>query len=127
MRFLLETSAYSAFKQNHDNVVSLIRRCEEILFSTVIVGELLAGFRWGGRLEANLQKLREFLNHPWVSLLPVTFTTADRYGRIYGDLRRKGTPIPSNDIWVACSRHRDGSRTRGIGPPLWTHRGFGLD
>jgi len=102
MRILLDTSAYSAFKRNHAKTLLLIRRSEEVLFSSVVAGELLAGFRWVEQFEKNLGELLEFLENPRVALVPVTLRTADRYGRIYASLRTKGTPIPSNDMWVAA-------------------------
>ena len=51
------------------------------------VGELLFGFRRGGRHEQNLRELRAFLDNPYVTLLPVTWTTADRFARIARGLR----------------------------------------
>lgn len=74
MRILLDTSAYSAFKRNHDKTLQLIRRSEEVLFSSVVAGELLAGFRWGQRFDKNLAELLEFLENPRVFLVPVTFS-----------------------------------------------------
>ena len=46
--------------------------------------------------------LAAFLATPDVDLLPVSLTTADRFGRIAAKLREKGTPIPTNDIWIAA-------------------------
>ena len=109
MRILLDTSAYSAFKRNHPAAVDLIRRCQEIVFSPIVSGELLSGFRWGERLTENLRELHEFLEHPRVHLHPITLTTADRYGRIYATLRRRGTPIPSNDMWLAAEAMETGT------------------
>ena len=34
--------------------------------------------------------------------MPVGLTTGDRFGRIAATLRRKGHPIPTNDIWIAA-------------------------
>ncbi len=70
--------------------------------SAVVVGELLYGFRNGSRFEQNLEKLEAFLAQPAVGLLPVTWATADRFGQIAAALRRKGRPIPTNDIWIAA-------------------------
>ena len=72
------------------------------LFSTVVVGELLLGFRLGTRLKKNMAELDAFLENPYVSLVPVTLTTADRFARIAAALRVKGRPIPTNDIWIAA-------------------------
>jgi hypothetical protein len=43
-----------------------------------------------------------------VELVPVTITTADRFGRIAAALRRKGAPIPTNDIWSRPTPSRPG-------------------
>ncbi len=109
MKILLDTSAYSAFKRNDERVVRLVRRSEEIVFSPIVAGELLAGFRWGARFEQNRDELLEFLAHPRVRVLPLTLTTADRYGRLYRALRRKETPIPTNDLWVAAQTMESGA------------------
>jgi len=46
--------------------------------------------------------LTRFLEHEAVEVVPVADVTADRYSRIALQLRRQGTPIPSNDIWIAA-------------------------
>lgn len=47
--------------------------------------------------------LAELLSEPFVSILPVTPSVAHHYGRLFADLRRAGTPIPINDIWIAAT------------------------
>jgi len=83
-------------------VTALIRRSESVWVPAIVAGELLYGFRSGNRFEENSARLEAFLEAPTVDLLPVTFTTADRFGRIAAALRKKGTPIPTNDIWIAA-------------------------
>ena len=68
----------------------------------MVIGELLYGFRRGSRLDRNLQELQAFIENPYVTVMPVGYTTADRYARIAALLRAKGRPIPSNDIWIAA-------------------------
>jgi tRNA(fMet)-specific endonuclease VapC len=70
--------------------------------STVVIGELLFGFHLGARYRRNARELREFLDRPCVSAIPVTPVTAERFGRIAAALRLRGTPIPSNDVWIAA-------------------------
>ena len=101
MRILLDTNAYSALLRGHDEVADRVRRAEQVVFSTVVAGELLLGFRLGARLKQNMAELDAFLENPYVSLVPVTLTTADRFARIAAALRAKGRPIPRNDIWIA--------------------------
>jgi tRNA(fMet)-specific endonuclease VapC len=102
MTILLDTNAYSALLRGHDEVADRVRRAERVVFSTVVAGELLLGFRLGTRLKKNMAELDAFLENPYVSLVPVTLTTADRFARIAAALRVKGRPIPTNDIWIAA-------------------------
>ncbi len=109
MKVLLDTNAYSAIARGHPGATDLMRRAGELVFSAVVLGEVLAGFRSGTRPEENLSRIRRFLAQPRVSLLPVTWTTADRYSRIHAALRRKGKPIPTNDMWIAAHALESGA------------------
>jgi tRNA(fMet)-specific endonuclease VapC len=104
MRVCLDTSAYSAFKRGHEEVVDLLQRAEEIVLPAVVLGELLAGFRIGSRDRANRPELDAFLESPRVRVAPVDADTAQRYAEILSYLRDRGTPIPTNDVWIgACA------------------------
>ncbi len=102
MRLLLDTSAYTALMVAQDSVVQQVREAQRIYLSAVVMGELLFGFRNGARFDQNRGQLSSFLNNPYIEFLPVTQSTADRFGRIATQLRGKGTPIPTNDIWIAA-------------------------
>jgi tRNA(fMet)-specific endonuclease VapC len=109
VRILLDTNAYAALMGGHDEVADRVRRAEHILLSVVVAGELLFGFRAGGRLRKNLAELDAFLDSPYVSLVPVTYATADRFGRVAAALRLKGRPIPTNDVWIAAHAMETGA------------------
>ena len=66
------------------------------------LGELLCGFRGGRRERENRERLREFLSSPRVVVTPITPETSEFYANILTALRREGTPIPTNDIWIAA-------------------------
>ncbi|MYF30516.1 MAG: type II toxin-antitoxin system VapC family toxin [Gammaproteobacteria bacterium] len=102
MRILLDSNAYSHLKRGHPRAAEIVRASEEVLLSTVVIGELLSGFRRGSRLDRNLRELQAFIDSPYVTVAPVSYTTADRYARIAAKLRARGRPIPSNDIWIAA-------------------------
>ena len=102
MRILLDTDAYSAFKRGHEDVQRLIRNSREIVFSVVVLGELLFGFRLGTREDRNRAELQTFLDSPYVRMVPVSPVTADQFARVAGSLRKLGTPIPTNDMWIAA-------------------------
>jgi tRNA(fMet)-specific endonuclease VapC len=109
MKVLLDTDAYSQLKRGNSRVADLVRASEKVLFSAVVAGELLYGFRHGSRFERNLRELHEFLDHPFVTFIPVTLVTGDRYSRIAVGLRQKGRPIPTNDIWIAAHAMETGA------------------
>jgi len=109
VRVLLDTNAYSDLKRGQDRVVEIVRRSQRVLFSPIVVGELVYGFRRGTRLEQNLSDLVRFIDNAYVELIPVGMTTADRYGRIATSLREKGKPIPTNDIWLAAQAMEAGA------------------
>jgi len=102
MKILLDTSAYAMFKQNITDAVEIIVRAELILISPIVLGELMFGFRNGTRFKKNMGELNNFLEHEIVELLQIGEITSDRYSRITAKLKSKGTPIPTNDIWIAA-------------------------
>lgn len=130
MRILLDTNAYSDLGRGHPGIADRVRRAESVLLSSVVAGELLGGFRRGTRFEENVADLERFVSQPRVEVLSVTWTTADRYGRIYAALRRRGTPVPSNDMWIAAHAMESGAELissdphfRGVEGLVWTDPG----
>ena len=109
MKLLLDTNVYSSLAQGDPATVRLIRRADELLMSVVVIGELRYGFRFWARLEENESMLLEFLTRPFVAAIPVTEVTADRYARIANSLRRRGSLIPQNDMWIAAQSMEHGA------------------
>ncbi len=109
MKILLDTSAYVGFKRNEAETVEIILRAESVLVSAVVLGELMFGFRNGTRFKDNMDDLNNFLEHEAVELVPIGRITSDRYSRIAAQLKRQGTPIPSNDIWIAAQTIEHGA------------------
>ena len=108
-RYCLDTSAYSHFKRGHPAVVGLIDSAEWVGMPAVTIGELWTGFLHGTRVTANEAELEEFLENPAVELLPIDDQVARVYGEIVVELKRKGTPLPTNDIWIAATAARAGA------------------
>lgn len=101
-RVCLDTSGYSAFKRGHEGAIDILQRAGEIVLPAVVVGELLAGFRMGSRNRINRRELDGFLASARVRIAPLGAETAQRYAEIVSYLRDRGTPIPTNDIWIAA-------------------------
>lgn len=109
MRILLDTNAYSLPMRGDDQTAAVVRNASEILMSAVVIGELLFGFRHGSRFQRNATDLQGFLASPHVSVLPVGRATAEHYSRIAAALRSNGTPIPTNDVWIAAHAMETGA------------------
>jgi tRNA(fMet)-specific endonuclease VapC len=107
-RVILDTSAYSLHLQGDEAVKLALRRADEIVVNPVILGELLAGFRSGGREQRNRDILRKFLASPRVRIVEIDEETAERYAVVTDYLRRAGSPIPTNDLWIAASAMQHG-------------------
>ncbi|MBM5820732.1 MAG: type II toxin-antitoxin system VapC family toxin [Cyanobacteria bacterium K_DeepCast_150m_m2_101] len=99
----LDTNTYAGFKRGDARCVEVVQRADQLLLSSTVAAELLAGFACGSQEARNREELSRFLASPRVALCDSSLTTADHYALIYRDLRRSGKPIPTNDIWIAAS------------------------
>ena len=106
---LLDTNAYTAFMLGAAEVVDVVAHADRLYLNSIVLGELLGGFAAGTREPTNRAELARFLNSPRVEVLPITADTADSYALIYAGLRRKGHPIPTNDLWIAASAMEHGA------------------
>lgn len=102
-RLVLDTSAYSRMLRRHSEVLDLVSSASQVLISAVTLGELEAGFELGSKASQNRRTLSLFLDEPYVEVIRVDAQIARQYGRIFARLRRAGTPLPTNDIWIAAT------------------------
>jgi len=87
-----------------------VQEADLIAINAIVLGELKAGFSRGGHRERNEKELVEFLSSPRVRVFSVDEETADRYSVILSSLRSAGTPVPTNDVWIASSAMQHGLR-----------------
>ncbi len=100
---IIDTNVYVAFKRNETRVVELLRQAESIAMNTVVLGELLAGFKGGIREAANRKELDQFLDSPRVELLVLDESSAEFFALVFNNLKQIGKPVPTNDVWIAAS------------------------
>lgn len=105
---LIDTNIYSLAMKGEPNIVDILRRIERIGISTISLGELFSGFKAGSKERQNREELEIFLDSPRVVLHSVDGDTADFYSFILNSLRQAGTPIPTNDIWIAATALQHG-------------------
>ena len=101
-RLVLDTSAYSKLRSGDTRVRDLIADAESVMVPTPVLGELHGAFDLGSRTRENRVALGDFLAEAFVHVIPVSETVARHYGRVFAGLRRAGTPIPANDMWIAA-------------------------
>lgn len=107
-RVVLDTSAYSNFRRGADAAVSLISRASWIGMTATVLGELRAGFGLGKRRARNEHDLGAFLSNTVVHTLDVDDEASQIYAEIIIALHTAGTPVPTNDIWIAAVAAREG-------------------
>ncbi len=102
MKIVIDTNRYRDFCENVPHVVEQIRTVEQIYIPFITLAELRAGFLCGSIMQKNENILNQFLNRPRVRVLFADEETTHHYARIFRQLREQGTPIPTNDIWIAA-------------------------
>ena len=102
MKVALDTNRYRDFCAGVPEVLSQIQRCEHVYMPLPVICELRAGFACGTLARKNEAVLTRFLNERRVSVLCMDASTSFWYARLYRQLREQGTPIPTNDLWIAA-------------------------
>jgi tRNA(fMet)-specific endonuclease VapC len=117
MRIALDTNRYVDFARRETSALETVRLARELFMPLIVLAELRAGFVAGTRSSENESNLIRFLNSPRVRVLYPDENTSHHYARLYLQLRQQGTPLPTNDLWIAslvvqhelilCSRDTD--------------------
>ena len=97
---ILDTNALSAFAENQAKAIAHIAAAEELHLPVIVLGEYRFGVATSRRrreYEAWLARGRAFWN-----LLPIVEETATRCAVLREELRKAGTPLPANDVWIAA-------------------------
>ena len=109
-KILLDTNAYSGFMSGDQLVFDCIVESEIIYMSTIMIGELFAGFHGGSKFSKNKKELKTFLNKEGVRIIDVSIETSEIFGEIKSELSRKEKMIPLNDIWIAAHAIETGAK-----------------
>lgn len=80
-----------------------------MLLPVTVIGEYRAGLFDTAKGEENKKKLAFYLSKSSVNAVPVTERTTELYAKVYQALRKQGTPIPQNDMWIAASALEHGA------------------
>lgn len=102
MRLALDTNRYTDLCQGDSQVVGVVESADAVWLPFIVIGELRAGFAAGRQGPRNDAVLRRFLLKPGVRVIYADEQTTHHYATVYRQLRQQGTPIPTNDMWIAA-------------------------
>ena len=102
MKIALDSNRYTDLCRNLSEAVEVIETATLVFVPLMVIAEQRAGFAHGSRREKNERILTKFLNKDGVSVLCPDEQTTYFYADIYAYLRKRGTPIPTNDLWIAA-------------------------
>lgn len=108
-KILLDTNAISALFKGDSNILDRMIEADTIFISIFVLGEILYGFKNGDKEKENNLLLKEFLSKPSIKILNGTKETAEVFSEIKIKLKKKGKPIPINDVWIAAHAVETGS------------------
>ena len=108
-KIILDTNAYTRLLTGEEDVLDVIGTAETVYMSIFVLGELHAGFAGGTKERGNKDTLNRFLLKPSVKILNATSETAEVFGVLKQDLKKAGTPLPINDVWIAAHALETGS------------------
>lgn len=99
---VIDTNAFSDYIKSDQVLTEIILNASKILFPIIVLAELKSGYRLGNRYSENMDRLNKFIALNKLEIVYPNFETADFYTNIFKELRLKGKPIPTNDIWIAA-------------------------
>ena len=102
MRIAVDSNRYTDLCRGVPEVCQVIQSAERVYLPLIVLAELRAGFAYGTQREKNERVLINFLNSFAVEVLLPNEQTTYFYSDLYAFLRKKGRPIPTNDIWIAA-------------------------
>lgn len=102
MKLLIDSNRYTDFARGVADVVNRFESADELWMSLIVLGELRGGFALGSKGHKNEKALKQFLKRTAVHVLVLDEESVGHYAAIYSNLRRRGKPIPTNDMWIAA-------------------------
>jgi tRNA(fMet)-specific endonuclease VapC len=98
----LDTNRLTDLFQGDTELAERLGICEEVWIPLIVLGEIRAGFYGGTQRQRNETAMQRLLNKATVGILLPTRETAEQYARLFVQLKRAGTPVPDNDLWIAA-------------------------
>lgn len=102
MRVALDANRLTDLLRGDARLAERLGQCDEVWVPLMVLGEMKAGFEGGTQRHRDEALLQRFLAKATVSVLLPSRETAEHHARIFVQLKRAGTPVPDNDLWIAA-------------------------
>lgn len=102
MRLLLDTSRFLDLRRLGGETLAALAQADTILVPFVLIAEIETGAQRSPRGAHDLELLRRLRRRSQVEVAHSTEATCIHYASLFAYLRRSGTPIPTNDLWIAA-------------------------
>lgn len=102
VRVAIDTNRLTDLFRGDGALADQLAACDEVWIPLIVLAEIKAGFHGGNQPHRNEALLRNFLNKNTVDVLLPSRPTAEHYARLFVQLKRAGTPVPDNDLWIAA-------------------------
>jgi predicted nucleic acid-binding protein len=102
MRVAIDTNRLTDLGRGDVQLAERLGMCDEVWIPLIVLGEIQAGFHGGTQRQRNEAVLQRFLAKETVAVLMPSRQTAEHYAKLFAQLKRAGTPVPDNDLWIAA-------------------------
>lgn len=102
MKILIDSNRFIDFCAGEPDVLDVFEQADLLVVPFIVLAEIRAGGLAVKRGEAQVRILNELVQQPGVRVAHSTDTTAHHYAALYARLRKAGTPVPTNDLWIAA-------------------------
>jgi tRNA(fMet)-specific endonuclease VapC len=102
MKLLLDTNRLSDALAEVEEVLSNLESAESVFVPVIALGELRAGFLAGRRPGKNELRLQWFLSRDGIEAVGIDPPVSHRFAHLHSELRKRGKPIPTSDLWIAA-------------------------
>jgi tRNA(fMet)-specific endonuclease VapC len=100
LEVILDTNALSALFDGDARLKAVLAKAARISLPVIVLGEYRFGLL-GSRMRKTIEPALDALQDE-SDVIAIDTDTVRPYAKLRDQLKRAGTPIPSNDVWIAA-------------------------
>lgn len=102
IRLLLDSNRFIDFCAGEEDVIEQLETAAAVFVPFIVLGEIRAGALVTKRGQSQVRQLQMLLHQPGVHVAQSSDATCHHYATLYAQLKKSGTPVPTNDLWIAA-------------------------